>query len=229
MKFVLLDLDTSFFTRPEELDGVYEGLWGRIPIHFGVVPFHAGKDVYLHGYDHARWQGRPEFSRAPGSGEKIARGEELLSETFGVRVRYFLPPNGGLCPEAMRVLRRRGLHVIGRYSFNPLREERDFRPETLWNFARRRLFLRRHPDLPFPWPLRSAGLAELDCLWLMPGDALEKLAGFADRLRPTGGVFCLATHYWELGRDPALRGVLHRLVGRLADEGVRFPRSGNWT
>ncbi len=37
--FAIRDDDTSFFTRPEELDGVYGDYWGRIPISLAVVPF----------------------------------------------------------------------------------------------------------------------------------------------------------------------------------------------
>ncbi len=259
MKFVLLDLDTSFFTRPEDLDRTYGAVWGKVPVHFGVAPFHAGQGVYvpagtdtsrrhavsdnralvdfirsrmdagqarvfMHGFDHAPRGGRPEFSSPAEAGDRIRRGRSALEETFRRPVRVFLPPNGGLCPEAMAALRRGGMHVVGRFSFNPLRAERDCRPENLWNFARRQVFMRRHRDLPFPWVLRTAGMGELDCMWLMPGDTVEKLRDVAERLRPTRGTFCLATHYWELDRDARLKMVLLRFLDLLAEgDGMRFP------
>jgi len=37
--FAIRDDDTSFFTRPEELEAVYRSLWGQIPISLAVVPF----------------------------------------------------------------------------------------------------------------------------------------------------------------------------------------------
>jgi len=37
--FAIRDDDTSFFTRPEELEGVYGDYWGRMPISLAVVPF----------------------------------------------------------------------------------------------------------------------------------------------------------------------------------------------
>jgi hypothetical protein len=37
--FAIRDDDTSFFTRPEELDEVYGAYWGEVPISLAVVPF----------------------------------------------------------------------------------------------------------------------------------------------------------------------------------------------
>jgi hypothetical protein len=259
MKFVLLDLDTSYFTRPEDLDRAYGPVWGKIPVHVGVVPFHSGQGVYvpldadpsrlyaisenrnlvdylcsriaaghvyifLHGFDHAPRGGRPEYSSSAKASERIEIGCVALERSFGRRVRAFLPPNGGLCPEAMATLRRRGMHVIGRFSFNPIRMERDCRPENLWNWARRKYFLCRYRNLTFPWLLRSGGMGELDCLWLMPGDTVDKLLGFAERIRLIRGTFCLATHYWELNQNLELREVLHGFIDRIkGDRGIRFP------
>ena len=258
MKFILLDLDCSYFTRPEDLEGSYGDLLDLLPIHLGIVPFHRDEGVYvpegadpgqtypvqdnpdlvaylrsrisrgqarvfLHGFDHFR-HGRGEFSGGEGLRRRLIRGRAALEDCFGVPVRFFLPPNGGLCGEAMSALRSLGMHAIGRFSFDPRRGERDYLPESLWNWARRQIFLRRHPDLPFPWALRSHGRAELDCLWLMPGDTEQKLAGVAEALRSTGGTFILATHYWELARHPGLREALGGFLRTLAARAdTRFP------
>ncbi|MER3445989.1 MAG: hypothetical protein C4291_03760 [Candidatus Dadabacteria bacterium] len=37
--FAIRDDDTSFFTKPEELEAIYRHLWGQIPISLAVVPF----------------------------------------------------------------------------------------------------------------------------------------------------------------------------------------------
>lgn len=38
-RFAIRDDDTSFFTRPEDLDFVYGRYWGTVPISLAVVPF----------------------------------------------------------------------------------------------------------------------------------------------------------------------------------------------
>ncbi|MBI2899314.1 MAG: DUF2334 domain-containing protein [Planctomycetes bacterium] len=259
MKFILVDLDVSRFTRPGELETIYAPLWGILPAHWGVVPFHCGEGeyvpadadpearyplvdnpdlmeylrgrlaggrahVFLHGYDHRRRDGKPEFAVADGLAAKIRHGCEALDYWFGARVRAFMPPNGGLCREGMIAARQQGLHLIGRFSFDPRRAERDFQPASLWNFWRRQWFMRGHPDLPFPWLMRSSGGAELDCTWLMEADSEEKLWGIVDGVRKVGGIFCLAVHYWELLRTPSAKAALIAVVRRLADSGgVEFP------
>jgi peptidoglycan/xylan/chitin deacetylase (PgdA/CDA1 family) len=40
MKFAIRDDDTSFFTRPEQLDSVYKKIWETVPVSLSVVPFH---------------------------------------------------------------------------------------------------------------------------------------------------------------------------------------------
>jgi len=41
MRFALVDHDTNYFTKPEQLESVYRKIWDKIPISLSVVPFHA--------------------------------------------------------------------------------------------------------------------------------------------------------------------------------------------
>ena len=41
MRFALVDHDTNYFTKPEQLENVYGEIWDKIPISLSVVPFHA--------------------------------------------------------------------------------------------------------------------------------------------------------------------------------------------
>jgi len=41
MRFVVVDHDTNYFTKPEQLENVYGKIWDKIPISLSVVPFHA--------------------------------------------------------------------------------------------------------------------------------------------------------------------------------------------
>ena len=77
MNFVLVDCDTSYFTRPEDLQSAFGPLQGKIPIHLGLVPFHRAMGVYVPpGVDPRKrfplGQNRPLYRYLR---EKIARGE----------------------------------------------------------------------------------------------------------------------------------------------------------
>lgn len=41
MRFALVDHDTNYFTKPEQLENVYGKIWDKITISLSVVPFHA--------------------------------------------------------------------------------------------------------------------------------------------------------------------------------------------
>ena len=59
VRFAIRDDDTSFFTRPEQLERVYGRYWGRIPISLAVVPVHASTRSKAIPPGH--WQGDREF------------------------------------------------------------------------------------------------------------------------------------------------------------------------
>jgi len=41
MRFAIVDHDTNYFTKPEQLENVYGRIWDEVPISLSVVPFHA--------------------------------------------------------------------------------------------------------------------------------------------------------------------------------------------
>ena len=45
MKFAIRDDDINYFTRPEELEKVYDGIWDLVPISLSVVPFIGGGET----------------------------------------------------------------------------------------------------------------------------------------------------------------------------------------
>lgn len=218
---ILLDLDTSYFTKPKDLESIYGTLWGRLDIRIGVVPFHRGMGAYVskdaepnrrysvaenrelvaylkekqrarhvtlfqHGFDHTP----REFARPRGVRDRLRRGRAHLEETFGVRMTMFLPPNGALCIEAMQALQAERIDVVGRFSYDPRKRERAFGPDSLWQWARTRLYYRRHPDETFPHAIRCGPIREWDIAWLVPGHAPPPMRGL------------IGTHYWELRDDP---------------------------
>jgi len=41
MRFALVDHDTNYFTKSEQLESVYGKIWDKMPVSLSVVPFHA--------------------------------------------------------------------------------------------------------------------------------------------------------------------------------------------
>ncbi|MGZ9262205.1 MAG: DUF2334 domain-containing protein [Candidatus Binatia bacterium] len=70
MKFAIRDDDTSFFTRPEQLLRVYEGIWDRAPISLSVVPFHGR--THTEGIPVEYWSGGNELYPVADNSDLIA-------------------------------------------------------------------------------------------------------------------------------------------------------------
>jgi hypothetical protein len=50
----------------------------------------------------------------------------------------------------------------------------------------------------------------LDCIPLLPGTTLEKLMAISQVIKIYKGIFCLATHYWEINNSK--REIIRRFV-----------------
>ena len=62
MRVAIRDDDTSFFTRPEQLERVYGRYWERIPVSLAVVPCHAS--TRSKGIPLEHWEGGRSFPLA---------------------------------------------------------------------------------------------------------------------------------------------------------------------
>ena len=62
MKFALRDDDTSFFTRPEQLERAYGEYWDRLPISLAIVPVHAA--TRSKAIPEQYWEGDEDFPLA---------------------------------------------------------------------------------------------------------------------------------------------------------------------
>lgn len=59
MKFALRDDDTNFFTKPEELERIYAGIWDDIPISLAVVP--CQRSMKIRSIPQKYWKGNSKF------------------------------------------------------------------------------------------------------------------------------------------------------------------------
>lgn len=59
MKVAIRDDDTCYFTRPESLERVYDGIWDRVPIGLATVPFAIGYERA--GIPPAHWHSGEAF------------------------------------------------------------------------------------------------------------------------------------------------------------------------
>jgi len=152
-------------------------------------------EVMLHGYHHDESDGRPEFAHRADLQQRVSRGRKYLEDLLGTRIRVFVPPGNAIGAAGLRALEREGLHLGGtagvRSGWSPLKS-------ATWKTWLRLRRWRIDGGLGVPWILDLGDHREI------PANPITPAASFAEnqlrfqKARSIGGIFCIATHYWEM-------------------------------
>jgi hypothetical protein len=174
-------------------------------------------EIMLHGYHHDERDGRGEFATGNDLARKALEGRRYLEDLLRTKIRVFVAPRNEIGREGLRAICEAGLHFSGfagvRHGW-PLLSPRTW---LLW-FRLHRLELIGQPGVP--WVLDLKDHREIT------GNAVTPVASFSvneaafDHAIRADGVFCAATHYWELrvpsmiAGDPPVGEHLGRLIER---------------
>lgn len=189
----------------------YRGRWTIHPFHknealvryLGDAVARGRFEIMLHGYYHDVPDGRPEFLGDDDLTRRVAEGRKYIESVLGTKVRVFVPPRNAIRGQGLRAVARSSLHLGGTAGVRagwPLASIRTWR---LWLRLRS---WRRQGNLGIPWVLDLGDHREI------PGTPFTPVARFADNqalfasAAKLNGMFCAATHYWELGAPSRHRG-----------------------
>lgn len=152
-------------------------------------------EAMLHGYYHDEPDGRPEFVNRDDLYERVSDGRKYLEDLLGAAIRVFVPPGNTIRAVGLRAIARQGLHLGGSAGVRggwPLISPKTWRT---WLYLRR---WRKSGGIGVPWILDLRDHREI------PGNAVTPAANFEENqaryhtAMAMGGVFCIATHYWEM-------------------------------
>ena len=160
-------------------------------------------EVMLHGYYHDEPDGHWEFQSGDDLVRRVADGRKYLEDLLGTRIRVFVPPHNAIgrdgtacdCPSE-------GLHLGGVAGVRSGWPAFSARTWELWLRLRR---WKMGGGAGVPWVLdlgdhrEIAGNARHSPLEIPSINA----AAFLERRMSVDGVFCAATHYWELDYSEA--------------------------
>ena len=169
----------------------------------------------LHGYHHDEPDGRPEFVNRNDLYQRVSSGRKYLEDLLGTRIRVFVPPGNTIKSIGLKAIAREGLHLGGTAGVRAGWPIASIATWKTWLHLRK---WQKNGGTGVPWVLDLGDHREI------PGSAVTPAANFEDnqaRFRHTltmGGVFCVATHYWEMNApsmhqgEPRVREHLHHLV-----------------
>lgn len=225
--------DRTKFYLDEERRPIYEnhGLvqYIRDRIHNGNV------EIMLHGYDHSyciEQNGRNVFlsknvreqvgntnqlvfvpecmHKEDGLLERqLKEGKEILEDTFGVKVKMFVPPSNALRAGAVRIVEQLGMNISGTMlpGFN-----RDKDIYSFMVYTKKLLWRMRGKKISYPYVMNYKSHKELTGYALTPKTNMEKLNQQLQYCEEKKLYATIATHYWELLENDNLRTQLYRIL-----------------
>jgi len=152
-------------------------------------------EAMLHGFHHDEEHGKPEFSQGSDLASRVTEGRKYLEDLLGTTIRVFVPPHNTIGRQGLRAIAREGLHLGGTAG---VRGGWPLTSPTTWSLWCRLYHRRKSGGLGVPWVLDLGDHYEIAGNPVTPGSSLQRNEGIFDHALALGGVFCAATHYWEL-------------------------------
>ncbi len=219
------------FHRAGTSKGVPERLRGRWTVH----PLHENRDLVaylrqaiaagrfeamLHGYYHDERDGHFEFHRGDDLTRRVLDGRKYLEELLATSVRVFVPPRNAIGAQGLRAIAAGNLHLGGVAGVRAGWPRLSPRTWRMWSKLRT---WRRQGGSGVPWVLDLGNHREMAGTAVTPVSRTSVHEANFGAAVAVDGVFCAATHYWELGHRSEHRG--EPRVGEQLQELVERARS----
>jgi peptidoglycan/xylan/chitin deacetylase (PgdA/CDA1 family) len=203
----------------------FRGRWSVHPLHENerlVDYLRAGIaterfEIMLHGYHHDELHGRPEFASGDDLVRRVIDGRKYLEDLLRTTIRVFVPPRNAIGRQGLRAITLAGLHLGGtagvRCGWPPL----SHKTWSLWLRLRR---WRQTGGLGIPWILDLGDHREIPGTAVTPTARVRHNEAIFESTLSMGGVFCVATHYWEQAAPsvqlgaPSVGEQLRRMIHR---------------
>jgi peptidoglycan/xylan/chitin deacetylase (PgdA/CDA1 family) len=226
----------SLAVVPFHRAGSSKGVPERLRMRWTIHPLHENRalveylrnaiskgrfEVMLHGYHHDEPDGLPEFTNRDDLSQRVSHGRKYLEDLLGTAVRVFVPPGNTIRAGGLRAIAREGLHLGGTAG---VRAGWSLAAPTTWRTWLHLRKWRKSGGVGVPWILDLGDHREI------PGNAVTPAASFQDNQArfqtalSMGGVFCVATHYWEQAApsfhtgDPSVGEHLRHLIDRAVSD-----------
>jgi len=201
------------FCRPGTNKAVPEKFRDRMSIH----PLHKNRalveylrerisqgrfEAMLHGFHHDEEHGKPEFAQGSELASRVTEGKKYLEDLLGTTIRVFVPPHNAIGHQGLRAIAREGLHLGGAAGIKGGWPLTSLKTWLLWW---KLYHWRKNGGLGVPWILDLEDHYEIAGNAVTPRSSLQRNEAIFEQALAKEGVFCAATHYWELD-TPSLEG-----------------------
>ncbi len=154
--------------------------------------------IALHGYNHAKPRGLPEYVGGTNLFEKTKAGKQYIEDVLDCEVTTFVPPNNGIAREGFQAIVGNGLHLI---NIPPLLRPgfRTVGPRNFIYYLRVKYYsiLKK---MRYPYVLHFNDHKEAEYYAVTPSQKLSALVDGFKKCVKTDGVFIFSCHYHAFDR-----------------------------
>jgi hypothetical protein len=180
-------------------------------------------EAMLHGFHHDEPGAKREFLDGSDLRRKVREGKRYLEDLLHTTIRVFVPPHNAIGRSGLEAISREQLHLGGTAG---VRSGWPLLSRTTWATWLRLRKWRANGGTGIPWVLDLGDHREI------PGNSVTATSNLQDNearyesARRLGGVFCAATHYWELGTPciPPQMGTVGEQLWRLVQRAKSDPQ-----
>lgn len=140
--------------------------------------------------------------------KEIAIGKEILQDTFGVRIKTFVPPSNTLTRQTAKAVSENGYNISGIIGRN-INRHIDYL--TLKNYFLKNIW-RLCNEFPYPKVLKYKNHLELSSTAFTPLSKFEKIEKTYKTLENAGQSFNIATHHWEIRENEELAEAFYNFL-----------------
>lgn len=141
--------------------------------------------------------------------EDLVKGKKYLESLFSVPIKVFVPPSNSIGSVGARVLDVLHLNLSGTIA---RKKDRDWSYDYAWAYFKRTLFFLRHKGALYPFPLQMKLHQELAAHSLTPTVSFDVLKQSFELCCQLRAPFVLATHWWEIEKQSAMRETFYNVV-----------------
>ncbi len=154
--------------------------------------------IGLHGYQHVKPHGLPEYVAGTNLLEKTKEAKQYLEATLDCSVTTFIPPNNGIAREGFIAVVRNGLNLI---NIPPLLRPsfRTIGPENVIHYLRFKYYS-TFKKMRYPYVMHFNDHKEISYYSVTPSQRMSELLDGFEKCRRVNGIFIFSCHYHAFDR-----------------------------
>ncbi len=174
--------------------------------------------VAMHGYNHTRPMGQPEYVAGEQLEEKTLHGRRYLEALLGCEINTFVPPNNGMGMEGFKAVAAAKMNVVNNQPYGRILGFPRTGTDLLDLCVAAQYSLRRRIGSFSSYEVQSySKFRQLPYQTVGPSTELEALEKSFSECGARKGIFVLATHYHAFERSLEGGEMVGEIVRRLVD------------